>query len=81
MSYFPCDIPFMDEEELKANGLSSLKETVDPEPDTIDPDTISRKAVIDGFNNLDIMLRPSDIYKIFRMIESIPPKEDFNAAK
>lgn len=72
MSYFPCDIPFMDEEELKANGLSSLKEGVDQ--DTIDPDTISRKAVIDGFNNLDIMLRPSDIYKIFCMIDSIPPK-------
>lgn len=73
MSYFPCDIPFMDEEELKANGLSSLKEGVES-PDTIDPDTISRKAVIDGFNNLDIMLRPSDIYKIFCMIDSIPPK-------
>ena len=73
MSYFPCDIPFMDEEELRSNGLSSLKESVDP--NTIDPDTISRKAVIDGFNNLDIMLRPSDIYKIFCMIEGIPPKE------
>jgi len=69
MSYFPCDIPFMDEEELKANGLSSLKEKK-----TVDHDTISRKAVRDGFNNLDIMLRPSDIYKIFRMIEGIPPK-------
>lgn len=69
MSYFPCDIPFMSDEELEANGLGSLKETV------VDPDTISRKAVIDGFNNLDIMLRPSDIYKIFCMIEGIPPKE------
>lgn len=72
MSYFPCDIPFMSDEELEANGLSHLKETVDPKPD---PDTISRKAVVDGFNNLDIMLRPSDIYKIFCMIEGIPPKE------
>lgn len=71
MGYFPCDIPFMDEEELKANGLSSLKEKK-----TVDPDTISKKAVIDGFNNLDIMLRPSDIYKIFCMIDGIPPKED-----
>lgn len=74
MSYFPCDIPFMSDEELRANGLSSLKDGV-KSPDTIDPDTISRKAVIDGFNNLDIMLRPSDIYKIFCMIEGIPPKE------
>lgn len=76
MSYFPCDIPFMDEEELRANGLSSLKEKK-----TVDHDTISRKAVIDGFNNLDIMLRPSDIYKIFCMIDGIPPKEDSDAAK
>lgn len=78
MSYFPCDIPFMDEEELAANGLNSLKETVDPEPD---PDTISRKAVIDGFWNLDIELRPSAIDKILRMIDSIPPKEDSDAAE
>ena len=46
---------------------------------TVDPDTISRKAVIDGFNNLDIMLRPSDIYKIFCMIEGIPPKGEKDA--
>lgn len=86
MSYFPCDIPFMDEEELRAHGLSSLKETTGPGPDTIsrkavDPDTISRKAVVDGFWNLDIELRPSAIDKILRMIDSIPPKEDSDAAK
>jgi hypothetical protein len=74
MGYFPCDIPFMSDEELEENGLSRLKSDVDP-------DTISRKAVIDGFNNLDIMLRPSDIYKIFCMIEGIPPKEDSDATK
>lgn len=72
MSYFPCDIPFMDEEELKANGLSSLKETVDQ--DIVDPDTISRKDVIDAFYKLDIELRPSVIYEILCMINGIPPK-------
>lgn len=81
MSYFPCDIPFMDEEELAANGLSSLKETVDTDVDTTDPDTISRKAVVDGFWNLDIELRPSAIDKILRMIDSIPPKGEKDATK
>jgi len=71
MSYFPCDIPFMDEEELKANGLSSLKEKK-----TVDPDTISRKDVIDAFYKLDIELRPSAIYEIDYMLKTIPPKED-----
>lgn len=70
MGYFPCDIPFMSEEELKANGLSSLKETVD-----IDPDTISRKAVIEAFYDLDIMLKPSVIYEIVHMLQTVPPKE------
>lgn len=69
MSYFPCDIPFMDEEELRANELSSLKEKK-----TIDPDTISKKDVIDAFYKLDIELRPSAIYEILCMIEGIPPK-------
>lgn len=26
MSYFPCDIPFMSDEELKENGIHILKE-------------------------------------------------------
>ena len=68
MGYFPCDIPFMSDEELEENGLSRLKSDVDH-------DTISRKAVVDGFWNLDIELRPSAIDKILRMIECIPPKE------
>ena len=68
MSYFPCDIPFMSDEELEANGLGHLKSNVDP-------DTISRKAVIDAFYKLDIMLKPSVIYEIVHMLQTVPPKE------
>ena len=67
MSYFPCDIPFMSDEELEANGLSHMKSNVDP-------DTISRKTVIEAFYKLDIMLKPSVIYEIVHMLLTVPPK-------
>lgn len=52
-----------------------------PLESTVDPDTISRKAVIEAFYNLDIELRPSAIYKILCMFDSIPPKGEKDAAK
>lgn len=55
MSYFPCDIPFMSDEELKENGIQIPKDVTDK--NVGNNDYIRKQEAIDLINkisNLDI---------------------------
>ena len=85
MSYFPCDIPFMSEDEKKKNGIK-YNSDVDKDINVPSNDTISRQAALDGLSKLrprmiDTYEKDGDTFLKVRacdvndMLEGLPPAQ------
>ena len=79
MSYFPCDIPFMSDEELKANGIKIHKDTETTDISNAD-DLISRNAAIDAADRADYTgLAIEDVKKVtdevVKELKRLPPAQ------